>query len=79
MSGMLFKSHAMYICNVHNSKFKQAGWVIHLLDQFYSPVATFPLYSGFFRWYIVEEWLSTTVGLRNSGRSFYVVSFGNNL
>ena len=29
------------ICNVYNNKGKQAGWVIHLLGQFYSPVMTF--------------------------------------
>ena len=37
-------------CNVYSSKGKQAGWVIHMLGQFYSPVATFRMYSGFFRW-----------------------------
>ena len=59
MSGILFKSHVM--CAMYKvvkiskgRKGKQAGWVIHLLCQFYSPVITFHLYSGFFRQ--LERW-----------------------
>ena len=55
MSGMSFQSHAMQShaksCKIMQCmQVKQAGWVTHLLGQFYSPVATFHLYSGLFRW-----------------------------
>ena len=50
MSGMFMRSHAKSCIVMQCMQGKQAGWVTHLLGQFYSPVAMFFLYSGFFRW-----------------------------
>ena len=46
----LMQSHAISCKVMQCMQGKQAGWVTHLLSQFYSPVTTFRLYSGFFRY-----------------------------
>ena len=59
MSCKVMQCHANSCKVMQCMQDKKAGWVTHLLGQLYSSLATFGLYSGFFR-RLERKWLFTT-------------------